>query len=618
MSNKITSSLKNTSKGPNPAHLLKVFTIFSLFSLAAILLLINFGIRKIYLRQNITEAEHDAIGISRLLIERERGRLFTYDPEMKKYFNVAQEDLPSIDKIMFNYLDPLDIIKIKIFSKDEKILYSTDHTIIGQTDNHNSKLKRALKGEMVSKLEKKYNVWDLAGEQRHNIDLVETYLPVRDESNEIVGSFEIYLDISRHQQGIGKALNSSMIFITVILVSIFGFLFFLMRRGTDQLNKSEEAMRKSEEDLQLFRNLINQSNDAVFIINPETSRFLYINDKACTNLGYSDEELLSMSVVEIEATIPDNFLWNRHVMDIREKGNMVMEGAHKRKDGSAFPVELSLNYISQEKKNYLLALTRDITGRKLAETILKKAKKDADAANHAKSAFIANMSHEIRTPMNGIIGMAELMQDTELTNEQMEYLDILKLSGDNLLLIINDILDISKIESEKFELEHIDFNLCRTIDDTLKILTKSTNEKGLGLSARLSPDTPDIILGDPGKLRQILINLIANAVKFTENGEIIVSVDLESRTDDEIFLHFAVSDTGIGIPEDKRDHIFDTFTQADSSTTREYGGTGLGLSISSRLVEMMKGKIWVESEVGKGSTFHFITRFGVVPEPVKY
>jgi PAS domain S-box-containing protein len=257
--------------------------------------------------------------------------------------------------------------------------------------------------------------------------------------------------------------------------------------------------------------------------------------------------------------------------------------------------------------------SRDITTRKKDEDELRAAKEAAEAASEAKSEFLANVSHEFRTPMNGILGMTDLVLDSEVTSEQREYLEMVKTSADSLLRLLNDILDFSKVDAGKMELAPVEFRFAASLEEILKVLTFRANQKGLELLWHSDPGIPEVLVGDSLRVRQIIVNLVGNAIKFTEKGRVALDVSKESETPDDLLLHFRIQDTGIGIPGDKQAVIFEAFTQADSSATRNYGGTGLGLAIAKRLVTLMRGKIWVESKPEQGSIFHFTAMFGRAP-----
>ena len=389
-----------------------------------------------------------------------------------------------------------------------------------------------------------------------------------------------------------------------------------------RLRATAAAERALSQERHLFRCLLDQLPESIYFKDTQ-SRFFRVNKALAERLGRGEpQEFLGKSDADFFS--PEHA--GPALADEREmmRTGQPLVGIEEREtwqDGRERWV-LTTKMPLRDPEGQIIGtfgISRDITARKQAEEELRQAKDAAQTAARAKSEFLANMSHEIRTPLNGIIGMTELALGTELSAEQREYLGLVKLSADHLLTVINDILDFSKIEAGKLDLDQVDFSLRDALDDTLATLANRAHKKGLELACHVAEDVPGDLRGDPHRLQQIVMNLVGNAIKFTDEGEVVVRVENQPTGGGQIELHFAIRDTGIGITPEQQQKLFQAFTQADMSTTRKYGGTGLGLTISARLVQMMSGRIWLESAAGRGTTFHFTARFapasGPVPRP---
>ncbi len=387
--------------------------------------------------------------------------------------------------------------------------------------------------------------------------------------------------------------------------------FSKMTRDVTERKRAEEKLLESE---QKFRAVLESAPDAMLIVE-EDGKIALVNTQTECLFGYRRDELVGKPV---EILIP---LYSRPE-HIHRRSEYAKSSFHRkmgtgkvlkglRRDGAEFPVEVSLSPIRTAGTSLVAAAVRDVTERRIVELQLVAERQRAEEANRTKSAFLATMSHEIRTPMNAILGMSDLLWESDLNVEQREFVEIFRRAGANLLRLINHILDLSKIEAGHFDLEKQQFNLEDILDQAIELIGGKARRKGIALLSRIASGVEADLIGDPGRLRQVLLNLVGNAVKFTETGEIMITVQPQEGGGPGR-LKFAISDTGIGIPADKLEVIFEDFTQADSSFTRKYGGTGLGLGISRRIVELMGGNMAATSVPGKGSTFQFTAVFETV------
>ena len=382
----------------------------------------------------------------------------------------------------------------------------------------------------------------------------------------------------------------------------------------------KEAQRQLVEGEQTFHALFDAQLDSILTLDLLTGRWIDVNEEFVQSTGYAREEVIGHRSRDFHLFADDS---ERETMaaQIKKQGEVRnLEMSFRHKDGTLSPCLVSAKVVSLRGRVCCVIFARKIHELKEAQAELIKAREAALAASRAKSEFLSSMSHEIRTPMNAVLGMTELLADTALTDEQNRFVRIMRGNGEALLDLINDILDLAKIESGRLTMESVEFDLEEQLGRVGEMMAIRAHQKGLELVLRIAPEVAIGLVGDPLRLRQILINLVGNAIKFTDKGEVIIAVETLLPTEPDpiglLKLRFSVTDTGSGIPADKLDLIFARFTQADSSTTRKYGGSGLGLAIAKRLVELYGGEIAVQSEYGKGSCFSFTAHFGVASAPI--
>ena len=575
--------------------------IFRNFFLVATLVLVTFQLVNLFViypqfnKLLVLQTEEDA----RQLAAHISDDLLSRHTELSKEMMNDQLELSIV-----HYMEDFELSKVKIFDSSGETFYSTNPEDIGIINEHDYFHEVVALGEIYSKVVQKDSA-SLEGEMVQR-DVVETYVPIMRDGR-FLGAYELYYDITEFQTRLDTVNRNSMWLIMGIGFGLLGIIGLLSLK----MFQNQEALKQQ---IQYFQALF--VNSPIAIVTLDMNGRIVANNPAFTDLFGVDAEKVKDQKLDDLIALPNNVDEMLAYTQQVGTGQIIREiGKRRRADGTAVDVEIFGVPVTVDNKQVgILGLYQDITERLEYENSLREAKRVAEAATQVKSEFLANMSHEIRTPLNGVIGMTGLLADTPLNPEQREFTETIRSSGDSLLAIINDILDFSKIEAGHLEMEKEPFNLAIAIEEVLDLLAPSASEKGLELAYLINGPVPAHFIGDVTRLRQILVNLAGNAVKFTAQGEIVISVLGQMLNDDRYQLYFAVKDTGIGIPKDRMDRLFRSFSQVDASTTRRFGGTGLGLVISKRLAEMMGGAMWVDSQVGQGSIFHFSIQVETNPE----
>jgi len=426
-------------------------------------------------------------------------------------------------------------------------------------------------------------------------------------SDPIILLSNVMSEVSENKDYSLRAVSDSPDEIGALISGFNQMLQEIQHRDQIVLEQQRQLLDEKNSRIRKLTAAVEQSANSI-VITTLQGDIEYVNPHFCATTGYTADEVIGKNPRILNAYPDKSDKYRELWQTVLSGGQWAGEFLNRKKNGELFWEQATIAPVLDEHGaiSSLIAIKVDITERKKAEEEMRLAKEEAEEANRAKSEFLANMSHEIRTPMNGVIGMSDLLADTPLNEEQQQFMDAIRTSADHLMGIINSILDFSKIEAGKMELERVPFLLRPFLGTTLRSLAGKAAVKGLELTMQVHADVPDALEGDPGRLRQVLLNLLTNAVKFSNSGEIRVDVGLESRADDTArLIRFSVRDQGIGIPLDKQSRVFESFTQADASTSKSYGGTGLGLTISRRLTELMGGRIWLDSTPGVGSTFSF-------------